>query len=246
MLKGRDSCSGNENISDWFWLIWEENKGIFLGLQLFFWLAVTQPHIQYLQTFWELGNPHLSWETHFAQALWMLVPVLVGARDGASLRKALQEKWGKRICGELVEPKEETMRVDFSLSRRGRHKLKLECPAEACTNDTFPFQDHMRGMSHTLSPSLPWRDEVQHRSLQCTRPEIISSGQKALLEAAAISKCQHLEACKEWQSQEPGFEQEKQCQVLYLGMVIAVFVIIIITTQIVVLVGDCAWDQISF
>lgn len=103
----------------------------------------------------------------------------------------------------------------------------------------------MRDMSHMLSLSLPWRDEVQHRSLQCILLEIIPAGQKALLEATATSKCQDLEACKEWQSQELVFKQEKQCQALYLGMVIAMFVIVI-TTGITVLVGDSAWDQVSF
>lgn len=43
----------------------------------------------------------------------------------------------KGICGDLVEPKDEIMRVDLSLSKGRRPKLKLESPAEACTNDSL-------------------------------------------------------------------------------------------------------------
>lgn len=175
MLKGRDGCSGNENISDWFLLIWEEKNGIFLGPEFLLWLPVMKSHIQHLQTYWELSKPHFSWETQFPQALWRFTPVLVGARrEEASLRKALQEKLGKSICGEFVEPKEEITGVkeeaqaEFRVPRWSLHQQ-------------FPFQDHVRGTSHTLSPSPPWRDEVQHGSLQCTRLEIISLGQKGVV-----------------------------------------------------------------
>lgn len=115
----------------------------------------------------------------------------MGARGGA--RKQFEErsarKMAKQLFGEFLKAKEEIMRVDFFLYKRGKYKVKLVCTTEACTNNALSFQYHMRGMSHMLSPSLPWRDKVQHRSLQCSLLEIISSGQKALLEATAISKC---------------------------------------------------------
>lgn len=46
-------------------------------------------------------------------------------------------KMGKRICGKLVDSKEEITGVGLSLPKRRRQKLKLECPAEACINDSL-------------------------------------------------------------------------------------------------------------
>lgn len=41
-----ESCSGKHSYSVRFWLIWEENNNISLGLQFLFHLAATQPQIQ--------------------------------------------------------------------------------------------------------------------------------------------------------------------------------------------------------
>lgn len=230
----------NVNILVWYWLIWEENNVIPLGLQLFQ-LAVTQPCVQ---------QPYGNWANliflgkHISPCPDLPEAALCPCRYRRKRKQAGGDKACKKKCGkvfvQVIEPKEEIERGDISWMIRWNSCAQLNPAPLMHSLFRIIWEAWV-----TLSPSLPWRDEVQHGSLQGSLLEIISAGQKASLEARAISKCLDLEGCKEWQSQELIFEQEKLCQALYLGMVIAVF-IIVITTGIIVLVGDCAWDQISF
>lgn len=127
------------------------------------------------------STPSENWASHIFHkkcispmsrlfAGWLLSWWVQEMEQTGTLRKRLQEKWGKKIFGDLLKPKEEIMRVNFFLYKRRKYKVKLACTAEACTNHLIWFSgSYERHESHAVPIStLEGRSAASHFVVQST------------------------------------------------------------------------------